>query len=306
LKQRRRTTGIDQRTPAITRTILRWYSRASRSLPWRGEKNPYRILLSEIMLQQTQVNRVLEKYPEFLNRFPNFITLARANTSSVIRSWKGLGYNNRVVRLQLLARWVVRENGGRLPQTIPQLQSLPGVGKYTAHALACFAFNKNVPVVDINVERVLKRLYPSDAKRLDAWSLAERVLPGKKAYDWNQALMDLGSTICVSSNPRCSECPAVTLCPSAFKVKKTAWSQKRIEPSRDGLPNRIYRGRIVEVLRHTSPNHSVSLSRLGRQIKQPFSKQDAAWLMGLLSRLEEDGLVALKRTRSGLLASLPR
>jgi A/G-specific adenine glycosylase len=306
LKPRRRTTGIDQRTPAIIRTILRWYSRASRPLPWRGEKNPYRILLSEIMLQQTQVNRVLEKYPEFLNRFPDFTTLARARTASVIRAWKGMGYNNRAVRLQRLAQWVVREKGGKLPNTIPQLQSLPGVGKYTAHALACFAFNKNVPVVDINVERVLKRLYPSDAKRLDAWSLAERVLPGKKAYDWNQALMDLGSTICVSSNPRCSACPAAKLCPSSFKVKKPAQSQKRIEPSRDGLPNRIYRGRIVEVLRHTSPNHSVPLSRLGRQIKQGFSKQDAAWLMELLSRLQEDGLVALKRTKSELLASLPR
>jgi A/G-specific adenine glycosylase len=275
-------------------------------MPWRGEKKPYRVLLSEIMLQQTQANRVMEKYPKFLKRFPDFAALARARTSSVIRAWTGMGYNSRAVRLQLLARTLLRESRGKLPENIDRLQSLPGIGKYTAHALACFAFKKNVPVVDTNVTRVLNRVYPLQAKKCDIWKLAERALPGRNAYHWNQALMDLGSTICTSSTPKCSVCPLVRLCPSSFRVNRSHRSPRLSEPSRDGLPNRIYRGRIVDVLRRASPKHYVPLTKLGRQIKRTYSKRDAPWLVGLVNRLQKDGLVSLKQTKTGLHASLPQ
>lgn len=257
------------------------------------------------MLQQTQVSRVLQKYPQFLRRFPSFSSLARARTSSVIRAWKGMGYNNRAIRLQQLARIVNTKYRGRLPESVEELQSLPGVGKYTAHALACIVFKQQVPVVDTNVKRVLERLFPVESKRLGPWQLAELVLPGSNAHLWNQALMDLGATICNSSNPTCDVCPVVKFCPSSFRVRRRNVIIKKREPSHDGLPNRIYRGRIVDALRHARQNSFVSLKRLGLQIKDSYSTHDEKWLVGLLKNLEKDGLLVLHNTKSGPAASLP-
>jgi len=296
---------IDQKSTIINQ-VFRWYSRSARRLPWRGEKDPYRILVSEIMLQQTQVSRVLQQYPRFLKRFPDFTALARARTSSIIRAWKGMGYNNRAVRLQRLARNVLGEYNGKLPTTIEDLLSLPGIGRYTAHAVACLAFNRHLPVVDTNVRRVLSRLFLPHAKRMETWELAEKVLPKRGASRWNQALMDLGATICTAVNPKCRACPVQKKCPSAFKVSNSRRVSKGTEPSRDGLPNRIYRGRIVDVLRHSKPERHVPISRLGRQIKESYSRHDEDWLKGLMKGLEKDGLVALKKTKAGFAASLPR
>jgi A/G-specific adenine glycosylase len=295
-----------RRRSSIIQRIFRWYSRSARKLPWRGERNPYRILLSEVMLQQTQVSRVLEKYPQFLKRFPDFTTLARAKTSSVIRAWKGMGYNNRAVRLQQLARTVNGDWQGRLPRTVEQLQSLPGIGKYTAHALACLAFNQRVPVVDTNVNRVLGRLFPAQAKRMDIWKLAELTLPKQRADEWNQALMDLGSTLCNSSSPKCDTCPVLKLCPSSFRTENRSVKSITKEPSRDGLPNRIYRGRVVEVLRHSAGGKFIAAKRLGRQIKNDFSAHDEKWLVQLMKGLEKDGLIVMKLSKNGFGASLPR
>lgn len=302
------------RKAQFVRRILKWYNAHARQLPWRNTRDPYRILLSEVMLQQTQVSRVLQKYPMFLKSFPSFRSLAQARTSSVIRAWQGMGYNNRAVRLQRLAKQVVRVQRRRLPSDISQLELLPGIGKYTAHAIACFAFQQSVPVVDTNVFRVLRRVLPSAFSRLrtrpaqqkKAWDLALTLLPPARAYDWNQALMDLGSTICTVSSPRCGDCPVHTLCSSAFKSTRPRKRDRLSERGRDGSPNRIYRGRIVEVLRRLNGRRWVTKSTIGQRIKTNFGKRDQRWLNTLLLNLERDGLVVTKERGNETLVSLPR
>ena len=304
-KERTRSPFTDRRSSIVSR-LFRWYSRSGRALPWRGERSPYRILISEVMLQQTQVSRVLRKYPRFLKRFPNFASLARARTSTVIRAWRGMGYNNRAVRLQRLARIVHVERRGKLPATVEELRSLPGIGKYTAHAVACLAFNQHIPVVDTNIKRVLGRLYPSLAQRMDIWKLADVTLPERNAQAWNQALMDLGATVCISFKPRCGSCPIAKLCPSSFQIQSRNTIRTRREPSRDGLPDRIYRGRVVDVLRHQRARAFVPVTRLGNLIKNHYSTSDERWLVRLMKGLEKDGLIILKRAKSGIAASLPQ
>lgn len=282
------------------RAILQWYRHHGRKLPWRRTKDPFRILVSEVMLQQTQVSRVLQKYPPFLRRFPTLSRLARASQADVLRAWQGMGYNNRAVRLHRLAKKVKKEFNGSLPGAINDLQSLPGVGRYTAHAVACFAFHQHVPVVDTNIARVLSRLLPR--QRADLWSLAERLLPNRKAYDWNQALMDLGATVCTASNPRCGQCPLSRSCPSSFRVKPIGGVARR-EPGRDGVPNRIYRGRVIELLRNLNGTRFISANAVGKIIKSSYTPKDRIWLSRLLGSLEEDGLVALRKKRRDIFIS---
>ncbi len=256
------------------------------------------------MLQQTQVNRVLEKYPRFIKRFPSFAKLARAKASSVIRAWKGMGYNSRAVRLQRLAKTVVFQHGGMLPKSAEELQMLPGIGKYTANALLYLVHGKNVPVVDTNVNRVLSRVFPEQVRKLGIWESAHYVLPKLKAPVWNQALMDLGATICTASSPKCALCPVVRYCPSSFKVRRGVSSREISEPSRDGLPDRIYRGRIIDVLRNSRNDRPILLRRIGASIKNSFGARDNKWLLRLMQGLERDGLVSLKSTPRGTVASL--
>ncbi len=256
------------------------------------------------MLQQTQAGRVVEKYPLFLRRFPSLRSLARAKKSSVVRAWRGMGYNNRAIRLQQLARIVQQEHGGRLPRDIDALQRLPGIGRYTAHAIACFAFHRQVPAADTNVRRVLARLFPAESKHLDIWDIAAHVLPAKRAHDWNQALFDFGSALCTERSPKCDVCPVSKLCPSAFKTERRRPQISKQEPGRDGLANRIYRGRIVETLRNLKNKRTIASERLGRQIKERFTRRDTRWLFGLLRALENDGVVTLRNGSSTLKVSL--
>src|SRR5438045_6717648 len=187
--------------------LLQWYAHEQRDLPWRATSNPYAILVSEIMLQQTQVDRVLPKYQQFLTAFPTLTDLAAASTADVIAVWVPLGYNRRAVSLQSIARQVIAEYAGRIPDTIDELLKLKGVGRYTAGAIACFAYRKQVATVDTNIRRVLHRIFlglEHPAPRLNdaqMLALAEQVLPGGEAYNWNQSLLDLGATICTRSNP---------------------------------------------------------------------------------------------------------
>ena len=193
--------------------LLAWYVVEGRAtLPWRHTRDPYAVLVSEIMLQQTQVERVLPKYAEFLARFPSFERLAAAQVAEAIQTWRGLGYNMRAVRLWRVARQVVEEHGGRLPGTVEGLMALAGIGRYTAGAIACFAFGLPVATVDTNIRRVLWRVFrgieparwpEGVAARHEALALAEWALPPDRAYDWQQALMDLGATVCGSRRPAC-------------------------------------------------------------------------------------------------------
>ncbi len=188
---------------------MEWYRSRSRPLPWRGEADPYRVLVAEVMLQQTQTARVARHYQAFLDRFPTVQALAAAPLQSVLGAWAGLGYNSRAKRLRDAAR---RISATGWPTTPAELQQLPGVGPYTAAALACFAFGEPVAVVDTNVRRVLSRWA---GKPLEGAALAEeagRVLQGKAA-DWNQAIMDLGAEVCLPRAPRCERCPVAEYCP---------------------------------------------------------------------------------------------
>jgi A/G-specific adenine glycosylase len=275
--------------------ILRWYSRHGRQLPWRETRDPYRILVSETMLQQTQVARVLVKYPEFLRRFPSVRSLARAPRREVVMLWRGMGYNNRAVRLHLLAQTVLESHDGALPDDGDALGALPGVGRYTANALLSFAFGRSVPVVDVNVRRVLSRIlwkmetFASVRDERTIWEAAEELLPARRAYDWNQALMDLGATICTARAPRCGECPVAPLCASCGTMRPPAPRPLKKERLFGGLPNRAYRGRIIEVLRAREGNMTVGA--IGQRIRAGFSERDERWLTSLISGLERDGLI---------------
>ena len=195
---------------SFTRKLLAWYKRNARVLPWRETRNPYAILVSEFMLQQTQVSRVLDYYPRFLKRFPTFSSLARSQPKAVMEAWDGLGYYARARNLHRLAREVTRLHDGTLPDKPEDLRTLPGVGRYTAGAVACFAYEKPVATVDTNVRRVLERAFGSK----DVWELAERLVPkkGERAWRFNQALMELGALVCTARKPKCPECPVRSDC----------------------------------------------------------------------------------------------
>jgi len=198
---------------SFTRKLLAWYKRNARVLPWRQTRNPYAILVSEFMLQQTQVRRVLEFYPRFLKRFPTLGSLARSQPKAVMEAWDGLGYYARARNLHRLAREVTRRHDGALPKEPEDLRTLPGVGRYTAGAVACFAYEKPVPTVDTNVKRVLERVF----RTKDVWGLAAAIVPknGKRAWRFNQALMELGALVCTARSPKCPKCPVRRECPSA-------------------------------------------------------------------------------------------
>src|SRR5437016_5327183 len=189
--------------------LLMWYAAQQRELPWRATHDPYAILVSEMMLQQTQVDRVLPKYQQFLATFPTLAALAAAPTADVISVWVPLGYNMRAVRLQSIARQVMREYGGSIPNTIEELLKLKGIGRYTAGAIVCFAYKQQVAMVDTNIHRVLHRIFLGldlSEPRLtkdQRLTFAEQVLPYGKAYDRNQAIMELGATTCTRSTPQC-------------------------------------------------------------------------------------------------------
>ena len=206
---------------AFTRKLLRWWSRAARDLPWRRTRDPYRVLVSEFMLQQTQVSRVEEYYPRFLERFPNLESLARARPRAVREAWEGLGYYARASNLHALARMVSEDLDGALPDKPEELIKLPGIGPYTAGAVASFAYEKRVPAVDTNVGRVMRRVFFGDRKvplpaprSQEIWALARALVPknGKRAWKFNQAVMELGALICVARKPKCPECPVRPMC----------------------------------------------------------------------------------------------
>ena len=236
----------------LRQRLLVWYATHRRDLPWRRSADPYRIWLSEIMLQQTRVAAVLEHYRVFLERFPTVERLAAAPLSSVLAAWSGLGYYRRARALHRAARQIVERHGSRLPRTLPELRALPGVGRYTSAALASIAFGVPAAAVDGNVERVFSRLLarpshagepcsppafdpskpntglpgtplngrsPESPKRLDCWALAEALLDRRRPGDWNQALMELGATICLPRQPQCGRCPLKRWCATNPETK---------------------------------------------------------------------------------------
>jgi len=198
--------------PALRRALLRWYDQHRRDLPWRRTRDPYRIWLSEIMLQQTRVAAVLDYYRIFLKRFPNIQALGTATEDAVLAAWSGLGYYRRARNLYQCAKELVRKHAGRFPQTAEGLQTLPGIGRYTAAAVASIAFAEPVAVVDGNVERVLQRLTGIHLTTPQSWQHAQGLLASSRPGDFNQAMMELGATVCLPRQPLCPNCPVRKWC----------------------------------------------------------------------------------------------
>jgi A/G-specific adenine glycosylase len=203
------------------RRLLAWYARFGRDLPWRRTADPYHILVSEVMLQQTQVDRVIPKYHQFLGHYPTLEELARAPVDEVRRLWYPLGYNARPVNLVGIARETVARYAGRLPDDPRALRGMRGIGRYTAGAILSFAYRRPAPVVDTSVRRVLGRVVLGERARARLrgqramWELAGALLPPRRAYDYNQALMDFGATWCTARAPRCGGCPRRRRCASS-------------------------------------------------------------------------------------------
>jgi A/G-specific adenine glycosylase len=253
-------------------------------LPWRGERDPYRVLVSEVMLQQTQATRVAKDYDTFLTRFPSVESLAAASAADVLRAWGNLGYNRRALNLWRAARSVA-ERGW--PRTVDGLLTLPGVGTYTARAVATFAFGDVVGVVDANVRRVLSRLYGLEPDA-DVQTLADALVPRKSPARWNQAMIDLGAVVCLARNPRCDVCPVGSRC---------AWRSGTRPPPRRPKPpappftstTRFARGRVVALLRSRRVATVESLVRA--------AGLEARRVETALEGLERDGVVTRRGKR---------
>lgn len=259
----------------IRRSLLAWYGRHRRDLPWRTTQDPYRILVSEVMLQQTQVERVRQYYPRFLERFPTVEELARAPLDDVLKAWEGLGYYARARNLHKAAQIIVRDYGGKIPQDYQTLLRLPGIGRYTAGAVLSIAFGQDEPVVDANVRRVLSRLFAlrraQTHKELEG--LARALLPPGRAGLFNQALMDLGATICIAREPRCLLCPLAQLCEGrrlGIQSELPVRAQPRAKPHHDVAVGIIWKGEKILITKR--PNAGL----LGGLWEFPGGKRQSA------------------------------
>ena len=258
--------------------LFAWYFDQRRTLPWRGETEPYRILVSEVMLQQTQASRVIPFYDRFISRFPTVEALASAALQDVLDTWTGLGYNSRVLRLRESARIIEKDGWPTTPDTLAEL---PGVGPYTAAAVASFAFGAQVPAVDTNLRRVLSRWH-GESLNGSALETAANTALGKPAEDWNQAMMDLGATLCVPKSPRCRICPVQDWCSGPAAYTPPA-AQGRFEGSARQL-----RGAIIRSL----VRHTATIEDIVQQTGFPAADTESA-----LTDLMSEGLI--NRTAAG-------
>lgn len=254
---------------SFRRALLAWYRKNRRDLPWRRTRDPYAILVSEIMLQQTQVATVIPYYNKWLRRFPDFHALAATSENDVLHAWQGLGYYRRAQNLRATAITVVEKHGGSFPRDLDSIRALPGIGRYTANAVATFAFHRTVPIVETNTARVLARLFdlqcPIDTSigREQLWTSARRLLPRQGAGTYNSALMELGALIC-GVRPKCKLCPVKTFCRAADPV---------------ALPRKNPR-RALELC---TENHSFALRRGRVLLEQSIDRWRGMWI---LPRLE--------------------
>jgi A/G-specific adenine glycosylase len=278
--------------------LLGWFKENARELPWRRTRDPYAVLVSEVMLQQTQVDRVLPYYSRFLERFPTVEDLAAAPTSDVIRIWSGLGYNRRAVNLQRAARAVVDEFGGSFPEDPAELKKLPGIGAYTAGAIAAFAHEQDVAFLDTNMRRVISRVIfgSESARESDAIEAANALLPTGQGWTWNQALIEFGALQCTARRPGCIICPLRAEC-AAYPTMQVALQRKSSRSTRAKTEpfestTRFYRGRIVEALRALPEDEpeGIPLPELGLRVREGFTTENLPWLRELVDGLQRDGL----------------
>ena len=274
--------------------VLDWYDGNGRRLPFRGPTDPYLVLVSETILQQTQVARGGPAWAAFVGRFPTVEALAAATPADVLRAWRGLGYNRRAINLQRAARIVVDELGGAFPTDVAGLERLPGVGPYTARAVAAIAYGLPVGAVDTNVRRVLGRVVGGSAAGVpprDLQALADALARTDRAADWTHALMDLGSTVCLPRRPRCAACPVRAQCRvGGAAPSEAAASEDRASPARVVVPfprtSRWLRGRIVDLLRAADGSAWVVFDG-------PLGDHDLGAVATALQALHGEGLVEL-------------
>ncbi len=290
--------------------LLRWYRVHGRSeLPWRHTRDPYRTLVSEFMLQQTQVDRVVPKFEAFLTAFPGIEALARASVADVLRAWKGLGYNSRALRLKRVAGEIVAAHGGRVPREREALLAMPGIGAYTAAAIRSFGYDLDDAPIDTNLRRVVHRLafgveYPPAATPAEIDRTARALQPPGKAHDWNSAVMDLGATICTARAPKCLLCPLRAACAAApidaaaLERARARAAAPRSKSERFEESARYARGRIVDRLRELAPGQRISLLDLHGALEPVLPGRTLAEVEGLVDMLERDGLIA--REAAGL------
>jgi A/G-specific adenine glycosylase len=294
--------------------LLAWYRRHGRAaLPWRIARDPYYTLVSEFMLQQTQVDRVAPSFAAFVERFPDVASLARARVADVLRQWKGLGYNSRAVRLKGVADAVIAIHGGAIPSDRDALCALPGVGPYTAAAIRAFAFDIDDAPVDTNIRRIMHRLfygveYPPAAAARELDRRARELVPPGAAHDWNSALMDLGATICTARAPKCLLCPLRGDC-AAAPIDAAALDASRAATAKPRSPQqameferttRYARGRIVDRLRDLAAGERISLLDLHRAVEPALPGRSVEDVRALVAALERDGLVARDGERIAL------
>jgi A/G-specific adenine glycosylase len=284
--------------PSWTTEVLAWGERTRRDLPWRRTRDPWRILVAEAMLQQTQVARVIPRYEAFLRRFPTPAACARAGLGEVIRAWEGLGYNRRARQLHAAASAIVEGHGGQLPRELGPLLALPGVGPYTARAVLAFAFEEDVGVLDTNAARVLARVGGQSLGPRRAQDAADAAVPRGRGWSWNQAMLDLGATVCVARSPRCGECPIRPMCAWAVaghpdpdpSVGSAGVSgpQSRFEGS-----DRQGRGRLVAALRRAPVPVTAAAQVMGWSTEPDRAERVASGLVGEGLVVVVDGAYAL-------------
>jgi A/G-specific adenine glycosylase len=286
--------------------VLGWYAAHARHFVWRvPNPDPYVVLVSETMLQQTQTARIQEKLPLFLRQYPDFSALAATDNATIIRAWQGMGYNNRALRLRDCARAVIERFGGLLPDTADDLQSLPGLGPYTASAILSFAFHRDVVVLDVNVRRLYSRLFLQLTTTREVMPepvlarVAGEVYPRGRSSEWHQACMDIAAQYCTARAPRCLFCPITKACRSAFRMAEAAPLHVS-EPSHRGKPNRIWRGRIIELLRGLASDQTIGFAELKSLLFPAEDETDGPWLERIVAALERDGLVDRGETASDI------
>ncbi len=289
---------------AVREALIPWYEENRRELPWRRTRDPWRILVSEVMLQQIQVKRVIPFYEAFLERFPTVRALAEAPLAEAIRAWGDLGRYRRVVNLHRTARILVEEFGGEVPSDPAVLVKLPGIGPYTAGAVACFAFERDVAFVDTNARRVLHRLFfgvdvPRPAvSEGELRRLAEALVPHGRGWEWGQAVIELGALLCTARKPLCESCPLSNLCVARYTIWGRLASLPRAEKASYKYEdsNRYYRGRVLAALRE-APEEGVTLRELGQGLRESFGEEDLPWLRNVVGSLEKDGLAVVEGER---------
>jgi len=329
-------------TSIAHQALLRWFQEHARPLPWRiknhdeaqytlrvgdekshlfdrRQRDPYRVLVAELMLQQTQVDRVLPKYLSFLQAWPNVNALANAPLSDVLIAWRGLGYNRRARYLWSTAKSIVATYGGIFPITEDELLLLPGVGKYTARAILVFAFQQDLGVSDTNIQRIFARAWlGTEAKEVvggarSLWELIDQSVPGGQSDPWSQGLMDLGAMLCTASKPRCEECPLRSLCVANHRAQELGFagygdflrnganvhiqSQSRKSTLRFQDTDRFFRGRVLDMLRDSS----IPMEELSRRMREEYGLEDLPRWGRIIEALMIEKLIQIR----GSVVSLP-